>query len=140
MLLPSHSLISRFPPLSLKNSGSKFFNKKKCLLVRYLSKQDILIEFFKTLFFVFFFFSRGEGNFRNPACVWQKSRHAILLSHFLYKRHLFTTSMLPAVNKTVYNFLQHCLRERSREDFQVTFDGWTSRSLFIMLGGVLWSS
>ena len=140
MLLPSHSLISRFPPLSLKNSGSKFFNQKKCLLVRYLSKQDILIDFFKTLFYVFFFFSRGEGIFRNPACVSQKSRHAILLSHFLYKRHLFTTSMLPAVNKTVYNFLQHCLRERSREDFQVTFDGWTSRSLFIMLGGVLWSS
>ena len=56
MLLLSHSLISRFPPLSLKNSGSKFFNQKKCLLVRYLSKQDILIDFFKTLFFVFFFF------------------------------------------------------------------------------------
>ena len=62
MLLLSHSLISRFPPLSLKNSGSKFFNQKKCLLVRYFSKQDILIDFFKTLFFGFFFFAR-RGNF-----------------------------------------------------------------------------
>ena len=33
-------------PLSLKNSGSKFFNQKKCILMRYLSKLDILIEFF----------------------------------------------------------------------------------------------
>ena len=41
--LPSHFLTSRF---SLKNSGSKFFNQKKCILMLYLSKLDILIEFF----------------------------------------------------------------------------------------------
>ena len=81
MLLLSHSLISRFPPLSLKNSGSKFFNQKKCLLVRYLSKQDILIDFFKTLFFVFFF-SRGEGIFRNPACVFRKSLDTLFYFSF----------------------------------------------------------
>ena len=65
MLLLSHSLISRFPPLSLKNSGSKFFNQKKCLLVRYPSKLDILSDFIKTsllVFFFFFFFTR-RGNF-----------------------------------------------------------------------------
>ena len=34
------------PPLSLKNSGSKFFNQLKCILMQYLLKLDILIEFF----------------------------------------------------------------------------------------------
>ena len=33
------------PPLSLKKR-SKFFNQKKCILMRYFSKLDIFIEFF----------------------------------------------------------------------------------------------
>ena len=147
MFLPYHSLISRFPSLSLENSGSKFFNQKKCILMRYLSKLDILIEFFKTLFFVYFwfvFFFREEREFLETHHVFRKSLDTLFsfLIFYISVIHVifFTTSMLPAVNKTVYNFLQHCLRERSREDFEVTFDGWTSRSLFIMLSGVLWSS
>ena len=129
MLLPYHSLISRFPSLSLENSCNKFFNQKKCILMRYLLKLDILIEFFKTLFlvFFFFFFFREEREFLETHHVFRKSLDTLFsfLIFYISVIHVifFTTSMLPAVNKTVYNFLQHCLRERSREGFQVTFDG-----------------
>ena len=41
----SHSLISRFPHFLLKNEVN-FSIRKKCILMRYLSKLDIFIEFF----------------------------------------------------------------------------------------------
>ena len=41
----SHSLISRFPHFLLKNEVN-FSIRKKCILMRYLSKMDIFIEFF----------------------------------------------------------------------------------------------
>ena len=99
--------------------------------MRNLSKLGILIEFFKTLFFVYFwfvfFFFREEREFLETHHVFRKSLDTLFsfLIFYISVIHVifFTTSMLPAVNKTVYNFLQHCLRERSREGFQVTFDG-----------------
>ena len=91
--------------------------------MRYLSKLDILIEFFKTLFFVYFWFVfvffREEREFLETHHVFRKSLDTLFsfLIFYISVIHVifFTTSMLPAVNKTVYNFLQHCLRERSRE-------------------------
>ena len=44
--LPSHFLIRRFSHFLLKTQVVSFSIRKKCILMRYLSKLDILIEFF----------------------------------------------------------------------------------------------
>ena len=147
MFLPYHSLISRFPSLSLENQVVSFLIRKNVYWCAIFQSWTFLLSFLKpSSLFIFglFFFFREEREFLETHHVFRKSLDTLFsfLIFYISVIHVifFTTSMLPAVNKTVYNFLQHCSRERSREGFQVTFDGWTSRSLFIMLSGVLWSS